>query len=164
MEPVAAHDTPTEAAEAVSGNGSDASTDYASSDDGGFPFADEEHVDHYGTGALEGDSMAPLVETPLTAVACLLGLAGLSPGEKLLDVGCGDGRIAGAAGSSKPIARRCRNSALWYEGHRGRLWSSFVAESHRRRRAASPPTALRLYVTAEGDLPQASMEPTCCWW
>ena len=54
VEPVAAHDTPTEAAEAVSGNGSDASTDYASSDDGGFPFADEEHVDHYGTGALEG--------------------------------------------------------------------------------------------------------------
>ena len=39
-------------------------TEYASSDDGAFPFAGEAHVDHFGTFSSEGDSFAPLIETP----------------------------------------------------------------------------------------------------
>jgi hypothetical protein len=42
----------------------------------------------------EGAALAPLVETPFTAVRCLVELTGLQGSEYLLDVGCGDGRIA----------------------------------------------------------------------
>ena len=74
-------------------DGSDDGTEYASSDDGAFPFADEAHVDHFGTFSSEGDSFAPLIETPLTAVRRMLEIARLQPTEKLVDIGCGDGRI-----------------------------------------------------------------------
>ena len=68
-------------------------TDYASSDDGAMPFSDEPHTDHFGTFSHEGDSFAPLVETPRLAVRRMLELARLQRTERLVDVGCGDGRF-----------------------------------------------------------------------
>ena len=47
-------------------------TSYASIDDGAMAFSDEAHTDHFGTFSQEGDSFAPLVETPLTDVRRLL--------------------------------------------------------------------------------------------
>eukprot|EP01047_Picozoa_sp_COSAG01_P088726 COSAG01_NODE_21017_length_922_cov_1.061968_1_plen_254_part_00 len=79
-------------ADSCDGDGS-SGTEYASSDDGAFPFADEDHVDHFGTFSSEGDSFAPLIETPLLAVRRMLEIARLQPTDKLVDVGCGDGRI-----------------------------------------------------------------------
>lgn len=77
--------------------GESSGTDYASSDDGAMPFSDEAHTDHFGTFSQEGDSFAPLVETPLTAVRRLLEVAELKSTDRLVDVGCGDGRIVVAA-------------------------------------------------------------------
>ena len=77
--------------------GDESGTDYASSDDGAMPFSDEPHTDHFGTFSQEGESFAPLVETPLTAVRRLLEIAELQSTERLVDVGCGDGRIVVAA-------------------------------------------------------------------
>lgn len=79
------------AAEVAAGESS--GTDYASSDDGAMPFSNEDHTDHFGTFSQEGDSFAPLVETPLTAVRRMLEVAGLKRSDRLIDVGCGDGRI-----------------------------------------------------------------------
>ena len=75
------------------GSSDEEGTDYASSDDGAMPFSDEPHTDHFGTFSQEGDSFAPLVETPLTAVRRCLEIARLQRTERLVDVGCGDGRF-----------------------------------------------------------------------
>lgn len=72
--------------------GSASGTEYASSDDGAMPFSDEAHTDHFGTFSNVGEAFAPLVETPLTAVRRLLEIAELTDADKLIDVGCGDGR------------------------------------------------------------------------
>ena len=45
----------------------------------------------------EGHLDAPYAETPPEVVAAMLDLAGLQPGERLLDLGSGDGRIVLAA-------------------------------------------------------------------
>ena len=77
--------------------GENSGTEYASSDDGAMPFSEEAHTDHFGTFSNEGNAFAPLVETPLTAVRRLLEIAELKSTDRLIDVGCGDGRYVVAA-------------------------------------------------------------------
>ena len=45
----------------------------------------------------EGQLDAPFRPTPMALVARMLALAGVGPGDRLIDLGCGDGRIVIAA-------------------------------------------------------------------
>jgi protein-L-isoaspartate O-methyltransferase len=47
----------------------------------------------YGQETVKGEKLAPYYPTPLTIVEKMLRLGGLKPGEKMFDLGSGDGRI-----------------------------------------------------------------------
>lgn len=47
--------------------------------------------------SLEGQADAPFAVTPMPIVERMLDLAGVGPGTRLIDLGCGDGRIVVAA-------------------------------------------------------------------
>ena len=53
---------------------------------------------------MENHLEAPFAPTPLPAVELMLDLAGVGPGDRLVDLGCGDGRIVTAAARRGAVA------------------------------------------------------------
>ncbi|MEP9401335.1 class I SAM-dependent methyltransferase [Sphingomonas sp. VNH70] len=85
-----------------------------------------------GIAAREPDYDVPYVPTPDTVVDAMLGLAAVRPGETLIDLGSGDGRIVLAAARAGALAsgveidatlvdRARRNAALYGLGERARF-------------------------------------------
>lgn len=98
------------------------------------------------------DALAPYVPTPIEVVQAAMDLAGVGPGDRLYDLGCGDGRVLIAAGQ-----RGAKAIGYEHNEERATLAAALTKAASLSPGHHGPPPEVRSGLIQDADLTDASV-------